>query len=70
MERGLELRLHRLTASEACWVSGERIVPNSWIRGLCGVMKGVDERTDECSPMVQPYLKNGEWECVSSHLEG
>ena len=45
-------------------------MPDAMVSGLCDVKYNMDERTDECSPMVQPYLKNGEWECVSSHLEG
>ena len=34
-------------------------VSNARLRELCGVTKGVDERTEECSPMVWSYRKNG-----------
>ena len=39
--------LHRWTTSEACMVLGGWIVLNSWIRELCKVRKGLDERIDE-----------------------
>ena len=46
MGRGQGFELYRWT-SEVCWVSGEWIVLNAWIRQLCGVTKGVDEKIDE-----------------------
>ena len=35
-------------------------VPSARIRELCGVTKCVDERIDECSPVVRPCGANGE----------
>ena len=35
-------------------------VLNAWIRQLYGVMKGVDEKSDEGFQMVHPFGEDGE----------
>ena len=44
--RGLGLGLGRWTTLEVCWVLGERIQYRMHGLELCGVMKGVDGRSD------------------------
>ena len=46
--RNIGIGPYRWTTSEACLVLGRWIeIPNAWIRELCGVTKGVNERIDE-----------------------